>query len=172
MLPTLKTSRLTLRPYQLSDAKSVQRLAGEKIIADMTANIPHPYREGMAEEWISNHQGWFESGKAIALAIELNSTGEHLGTISLTQIEDASGNLGYWVGVPFWGKGYCTEAATALIQYGFDQFGLTLIYARHLPENPASGRVMIKNGFVYQGDVSVGERQLKHYELHKVDWIS
>ncbi len=172
MLPTLKTSRLTLRPYQLSDAKSVQRLAGEKIIADMTANIPHPYREGMAEEWISNHQGWFESGKAIALAIELNSTGEHLGTISLTQIEDASGNLGYWVGVPFWGKGYCTEAATALIQYGFDQFGLTLIYARHLPENPASGRVMIKNGFVYRGDVSVGERQLKHYELQKVDWTS
>ncbi|WP_196158668.1 GNAT family N-acetyltransferase [Reinekea sp. G2M2-21] len=172
MLPTLKTNRLTLRPYQLSDAKSVQRLAGEKIIADMTANIPHPYRKGMAEEWISNHQGWFESGKAIALAIELNSTGEHLGTISLTQIEDASGNLGYWVGVPFWGKGYCTEAATALIQYGFDQFGLTLIYARHLPENPASGRVMIKNGFVYQGDVGVGERQLKHYELHKVDWIS
>ncbi|MFC3700813.1 GNAT family N-acetyltransferase [Reinekea marina] len=170
MLPTLESTRIVLRPYKVSDSKNVQRLASEKIIAEMTANIPHPYVDGMAEEWISKHEYWYQKRAAIVLAIQLVETGEHIGTISITQIDGDSGNLGYWVGVPYWGKGYCSEAAYLLINYGFTEYGLDLIYARHLPENPASGKVMTKNGFVYKNDVLVGGRELLHYELPAYQW--
>ncbi|MBJ7556988.1 GNAT family N-acetyltransferase [Marinomonas spartinae] len=170
MIPTLESQRIVLRPYQLLDAANVQRLAGDKIIADMTANIPHPYLDGMAEEWISKHEGWFKNREAISLAIQLSKTGEHIGAISITQIDGACGNLGYWVGVPYWGNGYCTEAAAIMIEYGFYEYGLDLIYARHLPENPASGKVMTKNGFEYKKEVMVGDRKLLHYELPLSQW--
>ncbi|PVZ70360.1 GNAT family N-acetyltransferase [Pelagibaculum spongiae] len=170
MIPTLKSNRIILRPYQQSDAKTVQKLAGQKIIAEMTANIPHPYLDGMAEDWISKHVQWFNDRETIVLAIELVDSGSLIGTISITQINGAAGNLGYWLGVPYWGKGYCTEAAALLIEYGFNEFDLDLIYARHLPENPASGKVMIKNGFTYKNDVLVGDRELKHYELPRSEW--
>ncbi len=170
LLPTLESQRIVLRPYELADAQSVHRLAGDKIIAEMTANIPHPYVDGMAEEWISKHSNWFSDRQAIALAIQLSETGEHIGTISITQIEGKSGNLGYWVGVPYWGNGYCSEAASLIIEYGFHEYGLNLIYARHLPENSASGKVMTKNGFVYKKEVLVGDRLLLHYELPISKW--
>jgi RimJ/RimL family protein N-acetyltransferase len=170
LIPILKSKRIVLRPYHLSDARNVQRLAGEKIIAEMTANIPHPYEHEMAEEWISKHEKWFKNREAIALAIQISETGEHIGTISITQINGRSGNLGYWVGVPYWGNGYCSEAASLIIEYGFDEYGLDLVYARHLPENPASGRVMTKNGFEYKNEVLVGDRALLHYELPINKW--
>ena len=170
LIPILESQRIVLRPYQLSDAQNVQRLAGEKIIAKMTANIPHPYVDGMAEEWISKHEHWFKNRETIALAIQLSETGEHIGTISITQIDGKSGNLGYWVGIPYWGNGYCSEAASLIIEYGFYEYGLDLIYARHLPENPASGKVMTKNGFEYKNEVLVGDRELLHFELPISKW--
>jgi len=170
LIPTIESKRVVLRPYLLSDAENVQRLAGEKIISEMTANIPHPYVDGMAEEWISRHDYWFKKREAIALAIQVVKTGEHIGTISITQINGKSGNLGYWVGVPYWGNGYCSEAASLIIEYGFYEYGLDLIYARHLPENPASGKVMTKNGFEYKHQVLVGDRELLHYELPLNQW--
>lgn len=170
MIPTLESKRIVLRAYQLSDVKNVQRLAGEKIIAEMTANIPHPYVEGMAEEWIAKHEFWFENREAIVFAIQRSETGELIGTISLNQIDDKTGNLGYWLGVPYWGLGYCSEAAALIIEYGFYHYGLNLIYARHLPENPASGKVMIKNGFEYKSEVWVHDRSLLHYELPISRW--
>ena len=117
MLPILSSKRLTLRPFKLSDAATVQKLAGNKILADMTANIPHPYLDGMAEQWITKHPTWFESKQAVALAIELAESGELIGTISITEIHANKGNLGYWIGQPYWGNGYCTEAATTILDY-------------------------------------------------------
>ena len=170
MLPNLSSKRLTLRPFQLSDAATVQKLAGNKIIADMTANIPHPYLDGMAEQWISKHPTWFENKQAVALAIELTESSELIGTISITEIHANKGNLGYWIGQPHWSNGYCTEATTAILDYAFNELALDLVYARHLPENPASGKVMTNNGFTYINETPVGERLLKHYELPKAQW--
>lgn len=59
--------------------------------------------------------------------------------------------LGYWVGKPFWGKGYCTEAARELLRYGFETLGINRIQARHMVKNPASGRVMEKIGMKLEG---------------------
>lgn len=172
MQPILTTPRLTLRPYELSDAERVQHLAGDERIARMTANIPHPYEDGMAEQWISQHRDWFANKTAVPYAMVLTESHELIGTISLAQISEGRGNLGYWVGVPYWGHGYCTEAAAALIDYAFSSLNLTQIYAQHLTENPASGRVMVKNGLVFVREDELNGHRVSHYELEREDWLS
>jgi ribosomal-protein-alanine N-acetyltransferase len=150
--PTLFTERLVLRPFTLADAPDVQRLAGAREVAEMTANIPHPYEDGMAEEWISTHQERFERGEALTLAITRRSDGALVGAIGLVmRAQDARAELGYWIGVPYWGQGYCTEAARALVEYAFEHLGLHRIHATHLKRNPASGRVMQKIGMACEG---------------------
>mgnify|MGYP006195888093 CR=1 FL=1 len=172
MIPNLQSERLKLRPFKPEDAARVQKLAGEKIIAEMTENIPHPYQDGMAEAWIDEHESWYQNRVAAVFAMVIRQTDELIGAISFTQIEEQTGNLGYWVGLPYWGNGYCTEASGLLLEFGFNQFGLSQIYARHLAKNPASGRVITKNGFHYLRDEVVAGRNVKHYELKKLQWQS
>jgi [ribosomal protein S5]-alanine N-acetyltransferase len=150
--PSLATTRLILRPFMLSDAKNVQRLAGDRTIAD-TTNIPHPYPDGKAEEWIQKHPADFEAGQSVNFAITLGATGEFMGSISLMNIaaQHQRAELGYWLGVPYWRKGYCTEAGNAIIAYGFSTLALNRIYAFHAHRNPASGRVMQKLGMTHEG---------------------
>jgi ribosomal-protein-alanine N-acetyltransferase len=149
----LKTERLLLRPFMLSDAEDVQRLAGNKAISDTTLNIPHPYEDGMAEAWISSHQPGIEAGELAAFAITLNPGGELIGAISL-KIDAAmqTAEMGYWVGEPFWDAGYCTEAARRIVEYGFKELDIRRIHAWYLRRNPASGRVMQKIGMSREGE--------------------
>lgn len=150
-LPTLRTERLALRPFLLADAALVQRLAGEREVADTTLAIPHPYEDGMAESWIATHGGAWERQESATLAI---TTLEHgvIGAISL-KLEPAQrrAELGYWIGRPYWGRGYATEATRAMIAWGFEEVGLARIYAHHMTRNPASGRVMAKAGMQHEG---------------------
>ena len=130
--PTLETTRLTLRPFTVTDASDVQRLAGEREIASTTLNIPHPYEEGMAEQWIATHQERYEKGELVNFAIILRADQALIGAIGLqlTQ-QQASAELGYWIGKPFWNRGYCTEAAQAVVRYGFDVLGLNRLHAAY-----------------------------------------
>ncbi|MEI2692846.1 MAG: GNAT family N-acetyltransferase [Anaerolineae bacterium] len=151
-LPVIRTERLVLRPFDLSDAADVRRLASDRAVASTTLNIPHPYPNGAAEQWIGNHVGRYENREIMTLAVTLRASGELAGCISL-RLNDlhSRAELGYWMGVPYWNQGYCSEAARALVGYGFEQLGLNRIYAHHLTRNPASGRVMQKAGMVYEG---------------------
>ncbi|MGY0216160.1 GNAT family N-acetyltransferase [Endozoicomonadaceae bacterium StTr2] len=165
------TERLHLRPFTVADALRVQQLAGDKKVAEMTANIPHPYPDGMAESWISHHSEMVTAGKALIYAITLKDSGELIGTTGL-QLDDNNGaELGYWIGVAYWGNGYCTEAVLALIKQGFSRLPLMTIYARHLADNIASGRVIKKCGFHYQATqdefLKGSPRQICHYELKR-----
>lgn len=165
---TLETRRLKLRPFTLADAPRVQALAGDHRVSEMTVNIPYPYEDGMAEAWISSHHDLFASRRAIIYAVVVRETEELIGTVSINQITANHGNLGYWIGFPYWGNGYCSEAVEALVDFAFTQFGLPLIYARHLKENTASGHVIQKSGFDHKGSVSIElkghRRTLEHYE--------
>lgn len=163
--PTLTTKRLTLRPFCLSDAKDIKRLAGDKSIADTTLNIPHPYEDGMAEEWIETHASKYKTGELVAFAVVESSSGNLLGTVGITispQFNRA--DLGYWFGVPFWGKGYCTEASSCLIGFAFNVLDLHRITAYHLARNPASGRVMEKIGMTKEGVLREHTQKWGKYE--------
>jgi RimJ/RimL family protein N-acetyltransferase len=150
--PELTTERLVLRPFTLADAPSVQRLAGDMAVASTTGRIPHPYEDGLAEEWISTHQQAFEEDKEAVFAITLKADGTLIGCVGLTINRDHErAVLGYWIGKPYWSNGYCTEAAAEVVRYGFTELGLNRIWATHFPRNPASGRVMAKIGMTHEG---------------------
>ena len=150
--PTIETPRLVLRPFVPADAPEVQRLAGDREVASTTLNIPHPYADGMAEAWIASHEPAFARGERLTLAVTGRDGGQLLGGISLRLVaRDENAELGYWIGRPYWGRGICTEAAAALVAYGFETLGLHRIHASFLARNPASGRVMQKVGMTREG---------------------
>ena len=149
----LKTARLLLRAFTLDDSADVQRLAGERVIADTTRVVPHPYLDGMAEDWITTHEPPNAAVLQIQLAIEEIDTGSLVGAISLVDLtrEDSRAEMGYWIGKPYWGKGYCTEAGRALLGYAFKTLDLNRVMAKYLKRNPASGRVLEKLGMTQEG---------------------
>jgi len=149
-MPT--TERLILRAFVLQDANRVQELAGDKRVADTTLLIPHPYPDGAAEEWILKILDKADKGEAYVFAITLKDTEELIGAIGLSIHEKFnSAEMGYWIGVPYWNKGYATEAASAVIEFGFNEMQLNKIHAHHMGNNLSSGKVMIKNGMEKEG---------------------
>lgn len=152
--PELRTERLLLRPFTPGDAPAVKELAGDRDVAATTRLIPHPYEIGMAEAWIATHADKFQRGEFVTFAIVARNEGNLVGAIGLVlnQKHDR-GELGYWIGKPFWGLGYCTEAARAVVRYGFESLALHRIYANHMTRNPASGRVMQKIGMRQEGQL-------------------
>lgn len=150
--PSLKTKRLLLRPFAPSDGTAVRELAGDRAIADTTRNVPHPYEPGMAEEWIATHERDFDEGRCIHFAITENAGGRLVGAIGLMDlVKGHQAELGYWVGKPFWNRGYCTEAAEAVLRFAYEELDLVRVHASHLTRNPASGRVLRKIGMKHEG---------------------
>jgi RimJ/RimL family protein N-acetyltransferase len=150
-LPTLRAGRLLLRPFTPVDGPVVRRLAGAPEVADTTLTIPHPYPDGAAEDWIATHAADWEARRALHLAIVDEEHGL-LGAIGLVLAMDhLRGELGYWVGVPYWGRGIATQAARAVIRFAFEELGLERVYAMHFARNPASGRVLVKAGMRHEG---------------------
>ncbi|RYG75335.1 N-acetyltransferase [bacterium] len=173
----LETPRLLLRPFELSDAPAVQRLAGAIEIARVTLNVPHPYEDGMAEQWIERQQRPENRAHTSNFAITQRENSELCGCIGLSVNQKQSqAELGYWIGVPFWNLGYGTEAARAIIGFAFETLQLERVQARHLDINPASGRVMQKIGMQFEGISRKGARKgntfydLAHYAILREDW--
>jgi RimJ/RimL family protein N-acetyltransferase len=145
-IPVLETKRLALRAPQLEDAKTVAMLANDRRIAENTARIPHPYREADATSFIAGANK--PAGDALFL-ITLRD-GTVVGSCGL-MLQDGTPELGYWLGVPYWGKGYATEALHALIDYAFTDLGHAALQAGARVTNPASRRVLEKCGFQWTG---------------------
>ena len=172
----LRGERLTLRPLTLADAPIVEHLAGEKDVASTTRLIPHPYPQGMAELWLAALPELYQKAEAINWGITLEG-GPILGTIRLTLNPiDNHAEIGYWVGKPFWNNGYCTEAARAVVTYGFDVLSLERIFANYMARNPASGRVLSKLGMQQEGYLRRHRRKFGRYEdlivcgITKAEW--
>jgi [ribosomal protein S5]-alanine N-acetyltransferase len=164
--PTLRTSRLTLGAFEAGDAPELQRLAGAREIADTTLAIPHPYELDHALAWIGQQRREAVRGRAINFAIRLSSSGALIGSVGLRDIdpEHLQAELGFWVGVPWWGNGYAREAAAAVIAFGFEQLGLNRICAHHMARNPAAGRVLQSAGMQREGFLRQRVRKWGAYE--------
>jgi RimJ/RimL family protein N-acetyltransferase len=176
--PVLETGRLILRPFRQSDAETVQRLANHEKIS-LTINLPYPYTLEMAQGWIQTHQPTFQKGHGVTYAITLKETGEVLGAISLMDVSKRSNHarIGFWIGVPYWNKGYCTEAGKALLEYGFNEIGLNRIHTFYMISNLASGRVLDKLGMKIEGTQREHITKLGEYEdlvlvgLLRSEWL-
>lgn len=148
----LETDRLRLRPFTIADAPRVQDLAGEPRVAEATTRIPHPYGDGVAEAWIATHPHEWRKRRSLTFAIDSRETGELIGAISLRLFaQGPRAEIGFWIGLPFWNRGYATEAAREVVRFGFEELGLLGIQARHLLGNDATGRVLEKLGMRYEG---------------------
>jgi len=176
-LPTISLDRLILRPFSLKDCPKIQELAGEKYVAETTLYIPHPYKDGEAERWINTHVKDFLSKGSITLAIIDKEDRKLIGAITLGINQTYEhGEIAYWIGKQYSGKGYCTEAAKGMIQYGFEQQNLNRIYARYMDNNPASGKVMKKINMQYEGTLRQHVKKwgvyydLIHYGLLKSEY--
>jgi len=164
-MPTIYSKRIILRPFTADDAQAVTDYAGDHDIAYNTLNIPHPYDITMAQSWIQTHQQLFDDERSLVLAIERIEPKNLIGAIGLHDIrrDYDRAEIGYWIGKSFWNQGYCTEAAIALLNYGFTHYNLNRILAYHFSYNPASGRVMQKIGMKHEGTLRQHVKKLGTY---------
>ena len=168
----IETPGLLLRPFLEQDAGDVRSLAGNKNVSETTLNIPHPYDSGEAEKWISTHAGAWKNRTGVIYAIVERSSKDLVGAISLVKMVDGNAELGYWIGEPYWNRGYCSEAAKSLVQFAFEKLAVKNIMAEHLSSNPASGRVMQKLGMQHVNQTRKPDRNgkmalIEIYELRK-----
>ena len=146
------TERLNLRRLKSDDAPHMVTLAGDYDVAKMTLNIPHPYPAEDAIKFIERSQHVWDTGERYGFAIVLKETDAFMGVIGIIpEFQHFRAEVGYWIGKPYWGKGYVTEALKRVIQFGFETLKLNRIDAAYRADNPASGRVMEKAGMTYEG---------------------
>jgi len=145
-IPVLETERLVLRAPRLEDVKAVALQANDRRIAENTARIPHPYRLTDADDFIATANLGTETVFLITLR-----NGAVIGACGFTQVDRHPPEIGYWLGVKHWGKGYATEAVRALIDHIFTDLGDEAIQSSARVTNPASRRVLEKCGFQWSG---------------------
>lgn len=148
--PILTTHRLTLRAPVMGDCARIARFANDWGVASMVAGMPYPYGLAEAEDFI----GW--AGQKIdrgdrVFAMDLAGEGV-IGMIGLHCHDDGVPELGYWLGRPYWGAGFATEAGSTVVAWAHGPWSKPWITAGHFEDNPASGRVLDKLGFLYTGD--------------------
>jgi [ribosomal protein S5]-alanine N-acetyltransferase len=158
MRDIIKSDRLTLRPFTMADVDQVCGLVGNYEVAKMLSRAPHPYSVQDAQNWISRHDAGRAAGTDFPYAITLTSDGTLIGCIGLhkaVRLDEIAPNaleVGYWIGQPFWGQGYATEAGRALVAAFDEDLGPAPLVSGHFTENPQSGHVLEKLGFHYVGE--------------------
>jgi ribosomal-protein-alanine N-acetyltransferase len=176
--PSLETDRLLLRPFASDDVETVYRLVNDPEIVATTRTLHFPYPEGAAVRWIAQQPEAWLTGRAAIFAITLKRTGLVLGAIGLEiDAADERAELGYWLDPAFWNRGYASEAAEAVVEFGFRRLGLNRLTAEYMVHNPASGRVLEKARFQPEGVLRQHARKWgRFYDVAAVgllreDWL-
>jgi RimJ/RimL family protein N-acetyltransferase len=149
--PTLSTPRLTLRALRPADAPAMSRLVDDRGVAAMTTSIPHPFPVGAAEAFIER-MAHAEPEREGVFALEADGDG-FIGVLGFHPDGRGALEIGYWLGRAFWGRGYMTEAVDAALDWAGGVWGRRYLLAGHFADNPASGKVLVKTGFLYTGEV-------------------
>lgn len=147
LLLPMQTRRLQLRALVPGDAARIAELAGTWEVASMTGRIPYPYSAEQAQHWLTD----LAEGEVV-FGITLN--GELIGLCGYTADDGDTAEIGYWIGKPYWGQGYATEAARHVMEHGFTKGGIRRFVCCHFTENAGSQRVIAKLGFRLLGHSS------------------
>ena len=160
----LQSKRLNLSIPTPADIPAIIEYAGHEKVAATTQNMPHPYAEKDAIFWLNMAKEGLETQTNYIFGIRLKEGNEFIGGIGIV-VNQASnrGEMGYWIGVPFWNKGYATEATKLVLQFGFEQLKLNKIFAVHLIGNESSGKVMTKNGMIKEGELKEHYKKGEEY---------
>ena len=171
--PVLVTERLVLREPRESDIPSLVLLADNRHVAQMLARMPHPYGEAEARAFIAMCQ---LRQPGVSYALTLAGTGTFIGCAGLN-MTDRGPELGYWIGEPYWRRGFATEAAHALVDLAFGSTEIQVLHCSTRVINPASRRVIHKCGFQYAGQgmmnsIVSGQVPIERYRLDRKTWES
>jgi RimJ/RimL family protein N-acetyltransferase len=151
MGPRIETERLMMRLPELEDAVNIATYLGDYDVAKNTARVPHPYPALAAEMWVLTTRAGWQPGGNLSLTVEL--AGEAIGGGGVFKRKaDADWEIGYWIGKPWWGQGLATELGRSLVDYARNTLGTRRLIAGYYKDNPASGRVLDKLGFVHVGE--------------------
>lgn len=170
----LVTDRLVLRPTSVVDAPSAVEIQANWAVTSMLAGARFPPDRQEIVRWFAHHPEEWQAGAAYRFAVEY--VGTFIGVVDIESIREGSGSLGYWLEPSSWGKGIATEAAQAVIRFGFDVIGLRELRAGHAADNPASGKILTKIGFRYVETVRIHSRsrdtEIEHcrYLLPRDEW--
>ena len=173
----IETKRLILRPWQDSDAPALFKYASDKEVGIPAGWPPHTSVENSLEIIHTV----FASPEVYAVV--LKSTGEPIGSCGIVfpdnhngnEINSREGEIGYWIGKPFWGQGLIPEAVKALLGRGFNVLGMTTIWCSYYDGNDKSRRVTEKCGFrphhTNQDIISpLGDKLTEHYCVMTADY--
>lgn len=150
----LETERLLLRRFVIDDAqKMYDNWASNPNVSKYVMWETHKdvnETKTLLEEWVKS----YESNETYKWVAEIKDTKEIIGSIDVVSkklLKYGACEIGYCYGEPFWNKGYGTECLKAVIKYLFEECDAEVIYAKHLTQNPGSGKVMQKSGLKYEG---------------------
>jgi len=142
----LETDRLMLRRPTLADAKAIARLANDRRIAENTRRLPHPYSQDHAIEFVRETAN---DKRETVFLIENNHT--PIGMAGIDWRQPDAPELGYWLGIDYWGQGFATEAARAVIDFTFEEFDIEHLISGARVANPSSRNILEKCGFQWSG---------------------
>ncbi|GHB24717.1 N-acetyltransferase [Pseudovibrio japonicus] len=166
MFPKLTTNRLVLREFQQDDLEPICTHINNYDVSKMLTVVPYPYSKADGEWWL-NHI--FETPLSEATNWAIESEGVFAGAIGIRIPEDGHPRIGYWLGEPFWGKGYMSEAAEAVVNYCFETLGATKVTSGAFEENDGSLNVLAKNGFQTVGSRPEKSRARKEQDVTLIE---
>ncbi|MFG1302067.1 GNAT family N-acetyltransferase [Xanthobacter sp. V3C-3] len=177
-IPVLETERLVLRAPRIEDVAAVAELANNRKIAEMTANLPFPYRPSDAHAFVETLAA-IPDAATFAVFLKREGALAFAGMVSFgRRPPEPAPEIGYWIGEPFWGLGIATEAVRAVIDYAFSETDLSLLLGSARVVNPGSRRVLEKCGFQWSGVGLTRVRALgasvpvDRFQLDRRTWVS
>lgn len=150
-IPTIKTRRLSLRAPGSDDVDRITSIIQDEDIVRWLARVPWPYERVHAEAWVKSAPEIAASGEEFAFAIDRDGLIGLIGMISIRNLKDRP-ELGYWLGKLWWGNGFMTEAARAVVGYAFDTLRTDEIVSGTFDGNLASQALLKRLGFVITGE--------------------
>ena len=140
-----------LRPFRRGDEPAIAENINDRKIERYTLNIPYPYTLKSAREWVDFNRKLARGGNKAQLNLAIDLDGRVIGGIGLFAMNGHRAEIGYWLGVKYWGRGIVPGAVKTLTRYALKELKLRRVYAKVFAVNKASARVLQKAGYKYEG---------------------